>query len=185
MIARIALAVAALMLVVGCQNDKVDGTSTRRASVEPAKPTMPKLTEPAGKYGGAMKLPEDQTITVKQVVAEPVCYDGDYVRLAGTITNVCPRKGCWFEMKDPDGKSTETLFVKFTDPATGKLIPMEAIGKTVVVEGTVKVREISQEQARHYREEAGASEAELAKIVGPQKQLMLTNPGAQIAGVTN
>ena len=43
--------------------------------------------------------------------------------------------------------------------------------------------EISEAQARHYKEDAGASPEEVAKIVGPQKQYIVASPSARVAGV--
>ena len=81
----------------------------------------------------------------------------------------------------PRGK--ETVFVKFTCPFKDRLIPMEAVGKRALVEGTLQVEDISEEQARHYKEAAGASPDEIAKIVGPQKTVRMTSRSARIAGL--
>ena len=72
------------------------------------------------------------------------------------------------------------VFVKFTCPVEGRLIPMEAEGRTALVEGTLEVKVISEEEARHYRQDAGASPEEIAKIVGPQTEIKLNSPAAMI-----
>jgi hypothetical protein len=189
MIKRIALALTLAASVAGCQGNKeqpLHGTSTRRASVAPETPFAPAPAQAPtiATYGEPLKLAASDTVPVATVMHQPGDYEGKYVRVAGTVTKVCPRKGCWLELADASGASKDTLFVKFEDPASGRLIPMEAVDKNVVVEGTVKLREIPESHARHLKEEAGAPTEELAKIVGPQKQLMLTDPRAQIAGVT-
>jgi hypothetical protein len=82
-----------------------------------------------------------------------------------------------------DSRSKKPLFVKFTCPVEGRLIPMAAVGKPVVVEGTVMVKEISEADARHLKEESGATQEEVAKIKGPQKQITLAAPAARVAGL--
>ena len=81
------------------------------------------------------------------------------------------------------GTDGEDVFVKFTCPIEGRLIPMDAAGKDAVVEGTIEVTEISEEEARHYREDAGATPEELEKIVGPQRTIRIQSPAALIQGL--
>jgi len=82
-----------------------------------------------------------------------------------------------------DEAAAETVFVKFTCPVDGRLIPMAAVGHQALVEGVLTVEEITEGEARHYQEDAGASTAEIAKIVGPQKQLSIMAPAARIKGL--
>ncbi len=161
-------------VAVGCQSGN---QQTPTATAPPA--------EQCAVFGGSMKLDDAQATPVSKVFENPAAYDGKYVRLAGTVTDVCPHKGCWFQMTDAVNRSSETLFVKFQDPATGKLIPTAAVGKPVVAEGILSVREMSEDEARHYKAEAGATADELEKIKGPQKRLVLKDPRAQIAGIAN
>ena len=42
---------------------------------------------------------------------------------------------------------------------------------------------MSEAQARHLAQDAGASEAEINKIVGPQPQLRISGPAVTIDGV--
>ena len=128
-----------------------------------------------------MKLADAQAVPVAKVLANPAAYEGKYVRIVGDVNKVCTRKGCWLEMAD--AQSNKPLFVKFTCPVDGRLIPMAAVGKPVVVEGTVMVKEISEADARHLKEESGAPQSEVEKIKGPQKQITLAAPAARVAGL--
>lgn len=132
-------------------------------------------------FGGKLKLAADKTICAGKVLANKDKYAGKHIRVCGKVDSVCAHKGCWIRLAGAGGD--ETLFVKFTCPVEGRLIPMEAASKCAVVEGTFEVKEISQEEARHYKEDAGASPEEIAKIVGPQKQVKLNAPAAMIAGL--
>ena len=133
-------------------------------------------------FGAKMKLVPTRTIPVSRVLADTDKYAGKSVRVHGVVDSVCANRGCW--MRLAGAGSDETLFVKFSCPVEGGLIPMEAAGRKAVVEGTLEVTEISQEEARHYQEDAGASPAAIAKIVGPQKEMLLRAPAAKIEGIT-
>jgi hypothetical protein len=129
-------------------------------------------------YGEPMKLADADTIGVASVLAEPDQYAGKYVRVSGVVDSVCESKGCW--MRIGDGRMDDTLFIKFTCPVEGRLIPLEAVGHNAVVEGELKVEDQSEAEARHYAEDAGKSADEIAKIVGPQKIIRLASPAAKI-----
>ncbi len=134
-------------------------------------------------YGEKMKLTDQKTVGLAKVMAEPDHYAGQYLRVLGKVTSVCAKKGCWLRMTDETGAAD--VFVKFSCPVEGgRLIPMEAVGHDVVVEGTLLVEEISEADARHYKEDAGASPEEIAKIVGPQPQVRMSAPAARILGLT-
>ncbi|HEY0009785.1 MAG TPA: DUF4920 domain-containing protein [Tepidisphaeraceae bacterium] len=125
-----------------------------------------------------MKLPAAQTIDVAKLLANPAAFEGKTVRVRGTVSQVCKQSGCWMEVSAPG--LSGSAFVKFTCPVDGRLVPMEAIGQPATLEGTVKNQEISEETARHYAEDAGASPEEIEKIKGPQKRLRLMSAAAKL-----
>jgi hypothetical protein len=172
---RLAACVIALIGLGGCASHS--DNSTAAACCEPAKATPVKYAS----FGTPMKLTDADIVPVQKLLAEPASYDGKYVRVSGTVNNVCPKKGCWLTLHDE--KTNQNLFVKFPDPEQGRLIPMDAVGKPAIVEGTVKVKEISEAMARHYKQDAGASQEEIEKITGPQKQISITNGSAKVAGL--
>ena len=162
----IPIALLALATIVGCN------------SIKPSA----KAPEISYKHFGS-PTPADAAplVTVNQLMANPGNYDGKAARVSGTVAKVCAKKGCWLTLADAD---QEGLFVKFTCPIDGRLIPADAVGKQAIVHGTIRVKEITEEEARHYKEDAGASAEEIAKIVGPQKQVTVAAPSAEIAGLT-
>ncbi len=178
-ICRVVVMFAAVIALVGCKNKNTEpahGSSTRQASA------LPQANSPTYvSFGQPTKLNDKDALPVTIVLADPAKYDGKYVRLVGNVSKVCQSKGCWLEMSDPS--SNQVLFVKFTCPIEGRLIPLEAAGKPVVVEGYVKLSEISEADARHLKEESGATPDQVAQIKGPQKQITLASPSAQIAGL--
>ncbi|NOT02658.1 MAG: DUF4920 domain-containing protein [Phycisphaerales bacterium] len=132
-------------------------------------------------FGEPMAAEQSATVAVADVLADPQAYDGKHIRLTGVVDSVCAAKGCWIRIAPPGGG--DTVFVKFTCPVDGRLVPMEAKGHNAVVEGTLTIQEISQEEARHYKEDAGAPASEIEKIVGPQKTVRMQSPSARIEGL--
>ncbi len=132
-------------------------------------------------FGEPMKLGDSTTISVAKVLSDKDAYDGKYIRVSGKVASVCAKKGCWLRMTD--GSSDETVFVKFTCPVDGRLVPMDAVGHDVVVEGKLAIETVSEADARHYAEDAGKSTDEIAKIVGDRKQLRMAAPAARVLGM--
>lgn len=60
-------------------------------------------------------------------------------------------------------------------------VPRDAKGREAIVQGTLSVKTISEEVARHYAEEGGDPEA-AKKIHGPQKTLAFLATGVEILG---
>lgn len=130
-------------------------------------------------YGERMTLVEQRAVPVATVLASPGDYTDKTILVSGVVSEVCVHKGCWIRLADRVGG--ESVFVKFVCPVEGRLIPMDAVGQPTLVEGTLIVEELSEGEARHYAEDAGKSEAEIAKIVGPQKHLRMKSPAARVA----
>lgn len=169
---------AVFAVVAGCES-----TSAPAAKAGgDAKPAAVAAAAPSGSfksYGEPVKNDGAPTVTVKQLLSNVSQYEGKPVRVEGAVSKVCERKGCWMEMADGD----KALFVKFTCPVDGRLIPMDAVGKRAVAQGELKIKEISEADARHLAEEGGKTPEQVAKIVGPQKQITLASPGAVVYGL--
>lgn len=83
------------------------------------------------------------------------------VTVEGTITEVCPTKGCWMNISD----GTATARVKFKDYAF--FVPRNAAGRRVVLHGWGERTLLDVEWARHIAEDAGKSRAEIEAITKP------------------
>lgn len=97
------------------------------------------------------------------------------VKIEGKVLDVCPKKGCWMSLEMPD---KTTLMVKFKD--YGFFVPLEMIGKTVVLEGQAKKIETSVDELKHYAEDAKKSKEEIAAITEPKKEIRLTANGVLV-----
>jgi hypothetical protein len=129
-------------------------------------------------FGEPMKQTDDQNVDAAKVLNDIAKYEGQTVRMVGTVKSVCAKKGCWLRMTSPG--TDLSIFVHFNCPIDGRLIPMEAVDRPVKVEGKVTIKEISEEDARHIAEEEGKSKEDIAKIVGPQKLLEMEGPSALV-----
>ena len=114
--------------------------------------------------------------------AGPVAFgalkDGDYTTVEpGTITDVCAKKGCWMRVQNDAG---EEMFVRFQDYSF--FVPRNAAGHRVVMHGTAVKQLMSVDELRHYAEDAGKSEAEIAAITEPEDQMMFFADSVYIEG---
>jgi hypothetical protein len=106
-----------------------------------------------GDYGQRITLKIKNEIS--KLLEAPKVYLGQDVLISGEITEVCPMRGCWINVKDLNTNSN--IRVKVTD---GKIVfPLSAKGKHVDVQGEFSKLEFTKKQARdwkiHLAEEQG------------------------------
>ena len=105
-------------------------------------------------------------------------FKGDSVyngKITGTVVEVCKKKGCFMKLAQANGSP---IMVQFTDYAY--FMPQDIVGKTVVVEGTAKVKETSIGSLKHYAADAGKSKEEIAKITQPKKDISIMADGVLV-----
>ena len=96
-------------------------------------------------------------------------------QVKGKVVEVCKAEGCWIRLQKADGSS---MMVRAKDHAF--LMPENIVGKTVLVDGSAMVKEVSEEMRKHYAEDAGKSKAEIAKIKGPDKDVQFSARGVKV-----
>jgi hypothetical protein len=96
-------------------------------------------------------------------------------KIKAKIVEVCPKKGCWLKLELTDGS---TATVKMKD--YGFFLPLAAKGKTVVIDGEVKLKTTSVAELKHYAEDAKKSKEEIDAITQPQKEVRVTAKGIVI-----
>ncbi len=128
-------------------------------------------------YGDAME--RRASVSISDILADPRRYEGKLVRVEGTVTDVCPMRGCWFEMAgDAPG---EELRFKVRDGVME--FPVTTMGKYAVAEGVVSVRELSLEETRRYAAHLAAEKGEAfdpATITEGRTLVQLAGTGAVI-----
>lgn len=118
-----------------------------------------------GHYGASMT--KDGAISPDKMVAMMESKEEMKCKLKAEVITSCQKKGCWMDVKMEDGS---TMKVTFTD--YGFFVPREGLGgKTAYMEGTAVREEISVDMLKHYAEDAGKSEDEIAAITEPETGL--------------
>ena len=99
----------------------------------------------------------------------------DISNVSGEILDVCPKKGCWMNVK----VNTDTVFVKFKD--YGFFVPKTGIqGKKVLMTGEIFKDTISVERLKHYAEDAKKSRTEIDLITKPEYKINMIATGVAI-----
>lgn len=134
-------------------------------------PDLP--TTPGTTYGGTVDV--DGALPVNEL---PQLLKGEQpkmVKVKGTVTDVCPKMGCWLSLEMPDKTS---VFVKMKD--YGFFVPTDLKGKTVVMDAEAKVLKTSVEELKHYAQDAKKSQQEIDAIKAPKEEIRLTASGITV-----
>ncbi|MEM9528245.1 MAG: DUF4920 domain-containing protein [Bacteroidota bacterium] len=154
------------LLLAACGSQNPDA-----AAVE-AAPAL----EVAGTFGA--EFTAEEVVPAKEILtAYDVAALSDTVSatLSGTVNDVCQAKGCW--MTIATGSEAE-MMVKFKD--YGFFMPKDISGREVVMNGKAYYQITPVEELRHYAEDAGKSEAEIAEITEPKRELRFLADGVQL-----
>ena len=133
------------------------------------------FTEEGANYFGA-KITNDGAISLSDVSIPQNLADSVEVTLKGTINEVCQAKGCWMTVESAE--SMDPVFIRFKD--YGFFVPKDAGGKEVIVKGKLFTNETSVDELKHYAEDKGASEEEIAAITEPKKEVRMMAEGVII-----
>ncbi|MEA5258637.1 DUF4920 domain-containing protein [Arcicella aquatica] len=112
------------------------------------------------------EITEEGAISTAELLKKANDNEQITAKVSGVVESVCQAKGCWMKVKLDDG---QTMRVTFKD--YGFFVPKDIAGKTVVIDGTAKVKTTSVIDLKHYAEDAGKSKNEIAKIKKPEKAL--------------
>jgi len=95
------------------------------------------------------------------------------VKVMAKVNAVCQAKGCWMKLDLGNG---EEAMVKFKD--YGFFMPKDIAGEDVIVNGKAFVNEVPVDEQRHYAEDGGATQDEIAQITEPKKTFSFEADGA-------
>ncbi len=151
------------------------GATAKAGDTAPAAPAAPAATGES--FGAGVKLPDSTPIAT--ILADPKAFAGKTVRAEGMIVDVCPKRGCWFEMAGPN--PGEKLRFKVVD---GEMVfPLDAKGKWAVAEGVLSVKDMSLEDsvayAKYQAEEKGEP-FDPASVTAPMSVVRIDGTGALI-----
>lgn len=114
------------------------------------------------KYGDSTVSPEG-AISASEALQKLEGKDSLNLKIEGKINECCQKKGCWMNIDAGEGRE---VFVKFLDYAF--FVPMNAAGRTAIMEGQLYTDTISVEERKHYAHDKGLSEEEIAAITEPE-----------------
>ncbi len=121
----------------------------------------------------------DGTASIAEILASPDDFEGKEVEVSGEVSDVCPKKGCWMELRDEHDAG---LRVKVQDDVI--VFPADAKGKTAIARGKVEILEMDREKylgwMQHLAEERGETFDESTLGEGPYRIVQLAGTGAQI-----
>jgi hypothetical protein len=142
-----------------------------------ARKKAPTQTAEGKVYGEGVG--DGETTEVGAILANPEKFENKEVRVEGMITDVCPKRGCWFEMAGK--KPGEKLRFKVQDGVM--VFPMDAKGKKAVAQGTVKVRRLTLEETKEYMEYQAkeyGKEYDPSKVTEPTMIVRIDGKGAVV-----
>jgi len=131
------------------------------AQAQDRKPAKPGQT-----YGEVITTKDAIDIAGLPALLEKSADKKVQTKIKAKVVDVCPKKGCWMNLYIND---TTTAFVKMKD--YGFFVPMDMIGKTVVLEGEAFEKVTSVNELRHYAEDAKKPQSEIDAITAPQKSI--------------
>ena len=121
----------------------------------------PIITDEKGQHFGEM-ISDVGVISFSELVIKMDQSDEVEAVVTGNVGSVCQAKGCWMNIVDSDGGTSEEMFVKFKD--YGFFMPLDIAGKDVIMRGKAYKEETSVDELRHYAEDEGKSAEEVAAI---------------------
>jgi hypothetical protein len=164
----LAAAAAAQSEVVVAPVTPTPGTVVAKQDPQAAKKLDPKTWDHFGDG-----IAEGAATPLADVLKKPEDFTGKVVRIEAPITGVCQTKGCWMYL----GRQQPPVMVKFKD--YGFFVPLDASGRTTIVEGTMAMKQETVEETKHYFEDAGKKE-EAAKVTEGRKLYRFMASGVAI-----
>ncbi len=165
---KLVLVASMAVLIFSCgSGDK--GKAPAADSLQGA-PTTDTTTATAQYFGD--KITEDGAVALTELSTLMGDKKELNVKLTGEIEAVCQKKGCWMEIKNPNG---EALRVTFKD--YGFFMPKDASGRTAIMEGVAKIEETSIADLKEYAKDAGEGKDAIEAIKEPKKELVFEASG--------
>jgi hypothetical protein len=96
-------------------------------------------------------------------------------KVKGTVSSVCEKKGCWMKLAQTEG---DGIMIRFKDYKF--FMPLNIVGKDVVLQGEAKKTVTSVEMLKHYAEDAGKSKEEIEKITEPKTEIEFIATGVLV-----
>lgn len=113
------------------------------------------------------KITSDGALTYSDLLTQMEGKEKVDAKVTGKVTSVCQTKGCWMIIT-PDQEGQPEMFVKFKD--YGFFMPKDIAGREIIMEGFAFTEVTPVDELKHYAEDEGKSEEEIAAITEPETQ---------------
>lgn len=97
------------------------------------------------------------------------------VTVKANVNAVCKKKGCWMDVDLGNGEEMKVTFKDY-----GFFVPLDIDSQTVVMHGVATYDTIPVDVLKHYAEDAGKSEDEIAMITDAELQLVFEATGVKL-----
>lgn len=114
-------------------------------------------------------------MTMADLAAAMESGDSVSMKVSTVAKECCQKKGCWMKVETADGSLMRVTFKDY-----GFFVPMDIGGKEIVMEGMAVRDTTSVDDLRHYAEDGGASEEEIAAITEPEVSTTFVATGVMI-----
>lgn len=134
-------------------------------------------SEKVEKYGNDIQ--STNKVKISDILSNPQAHVGKTVLVEGVVVDVCKEAGCWMDIASD--VPNQKIKVKVKD---GEIVfPVEAKGKSALVEGIVYSIELDEDEAKEYfqhmAEDAG-KEFDSTLVTGPMTIYQIKGKGAEI-----
>jgi hypothetical protein len=164
------LTIAVLGLLAGaCSGDK----SNTKEGAKAVKSTVYKEDFSKAKYanfGEEVDMASEKIHTMEAFNSLTKGKESVDLTLAGEISQVCKKKGCWMSLKNPNGEDVHVSYdYKF-------LLPLNVDGRNCIVKGNVYNDTTSVAYLKEIAKDLGKPQTEIDKITEPkiQKAILAT-----------
>jgi len=165
-----------LVFIFGIISINISFAQETPAPVNDAAIEKVQLVDDGGTLYGTLAAPTVPTVNFADLMASPEQYDGKDIILKGQVKDVCQAEGCWLVMTD----GNKDVLVKTLHVF---VVPKDSFDNIATVNGNFKIKEISEEQARHLNDESKNSKIKSEDIKGPQKTFVINAAGIQLKKV--
>lgn len=139
-----------------------------------AQTSGPPPLSPSGTYGDAKFDAAKAAPLVKtQPTLKSVKKNAAPVIVKATVGEVCPKKGCWMNVKGKDGD------VRVTFKDYGFFVPKELVGREVALEGTYVVHRETVAEQKHLLEDARRPRSEIDAVTKDKETLRFIATGVR------
>ena len=118
---------------------------------------------------------EEEETDLNNLVKEMNTSDSVMAVVETKVTEVCQAKGCWMKVELPNGESMRVTFKDY-----GFFMPKDLAGQSVKMIGTAKIEETDIETLKHFAEDAGKSQEEIAMITEPRMDYKFVASGVKL-----